>query len=69
MRTAALCAAGVIVAFGGAALGGDSEDVAMVVLASVLGSALIFTTILTARRPVWRVHAEQIAPMVRRHGL
>ncbi|KOX17285.1 hypothetical protein ADK67_38725 [Saccharothrix sp. NRRL B-16348] len=68
-RTAALGLAAVVVAFGGASLGGGEEDVAMVVVSAVLGSALLFATILTSRRPVWRTRAELVAPMVRRHGL
>jgi hypothetical protein len=69
LRTAALCTSAVVVAFGGAALGGSEDDVTMVIVAAILGSALLFATILTARRPVWRADAELIAPMVRRHGL
>ena len=69
VRTATLGTAAVVVAFGGAALGGSEEDVAMVVVTAILGSALLFATILTARRPVWRTRGELIAPMVRRHGL
>jgi hypothetical protein len=69
VRTAALATAAVAVAFGGAALGGDAEDVAMVIVTAVLGSLVLFATILTARRPVWRLNAELMAPMVRRHGL
>lgn len=69
VRSAALGTAAVVVAFGGATLGGSEEDVVMVIVTAVLGSALLFATILTARRPVWRTRAELIAPMVRRHGL
>ncbi|MFE2751391.1 hypothetical protein ACFXGA_05255 [Actinosynnema sp. NPDC059335] len=69
VRTTALGAAALAVALGGAALGGLDEDVTTVVVSAVLGSALLFATVLTARRPVWRVEAELITPMVRRHGL
>lgn len=69
VRTAGLVTAAVVVAFGGAALGGSEENVATVVVTAVLGSVLLFATVLTARRPVWRINAELIAPMVRRHGL
>lgn len=69
VRTTALAAVAMAVAFGGAALGGSEEDVAMVIVTAVLGSLVLFATILTARRPVWRSNAELMAPMVRRHGL
>ncbi|WP_158849384.1 hypothetical protein [Saccharothrix deserti] len=69
VRTSALCTAAVVVAFGGALLGAGADDVALVVVTAVVGSVLLFATVLTARRPVWRTRAELMAPMVRRHGL
>jgi hypothetical protein len=69
VRTTALIAAAVAVAFGGAALGGGAGDVVMVIVTAVLGSLVLFAAVLTARRPVWRLNAELMAPMVRRHGL
>ncbi|HEX6343581.1 hypothetical protein [Umezawaea sp.] len=69
VRTAALCAAGVGVAVGGAVLGGVNESVPLVVVTAVLGNLLLFATVLTARRPLWRVRAELMAPMIREHGI
>ena len=69
VRTAALCLGGVIVAVGGAVLGGVAESVPLVVVTAVLGNALLFATVVTARRPMWRVRAELMAPMIRSHGI
>ncbi|MCS7477760.1 hypothetical protein ACFFQW_47375 [Umezawaea endophytica] len=69
VRTAALCAVAAVVAVGGAVLGGVVESVPLVVVTAVLGNLLLFATVLTARRPMWRVRAELMAPMIRAHGI
>lgn len=69
VRAAALGAVAAAVAFGGATAGGLTDDVVLVIVSALLGSGLLFATIRDARRPVWRLHADLIAPMVRRHGL
>lgn len=69
VRAAAVGALGAAVALLGALRGGLDDDVAMVVVASVLGSALLFAAVALARRPAWRVRAESVAPVIRHHGL
>lgn len=69
VRTVAVAGAAMLFAFGGAALGGQAGNVTAVVVTTVLGSAVLFAAILAGRRPAWRVNAEVIMPMVRRHGL
>ncbi|WNV86195.1 hypothetical protein [Umezawaea sp. Da 62-37] len=69
VRTAALCAAAAVVAVGGALLGSGADSVLLVVVTAVLGNLLLFSTVLTARRPMWRVRAELMAPMIRAHGI
>jgi hypothetical protein len=50
-------------------LGGVVGSVPLVVVTAVLGNLLLFATVLTARRPMWRVRAELMAPMIRGHGI
>ncbi|QTR05636.1 hypothetical protein J7S33_14365 [Saccharothrix algeriensis] len=69
LRTAALALAAVVVAVGGAVLGGADGSVPTVVTTSVIGSGALFAIILTARRPAWLLRAERVSPMISHHGL
>lgn len=65
----ALAVVAVLAGVGTAVLGGTSGNIAVAAVGAIVGGALLGVAVLRYRREIWRIRAEQIAPMISRPGI